>query len=344
MNASAIGPELARAANVLVKDFLAVEEGESVVITTDTAGDRMVADAVLNAAVLAGAKPGIFVIPQLPFQGGLADPYISDSLVAVVSACDVWIDLAYPYVAGSHAHDEAMKTQRVRYFLGGEVPTGSMIRLFGRADLDKFFAVFERFTALLAPGTPCHITNEAGTDVTFSLAEPPFAKRRQANSPGNYTIPGVVALWPDPESVRGQVVIEAAFHEYYTLLPEPITVEVDGRIKAISGGGNERRFMDRALKRAGGGEYGHIIHFTNGIHPVARWTGTCFVEDMRATGNNACGFGVPFWLPGGGENHPDGVIKMQSLWVDGEQVVADGTIVSPPDLAKLSDELQPLYL
>ena len=49
--------------------------------------------------------------------------------------------------------------------------------------------------------------------------------------------------------------------------------------------------------------------------------------------------GKPFWVPGGGENHPDGLINMHSLWIDGELIVKDGDIVSPPELAELGREL-----
>ena len=46
---------------------------------------------------------------------------------------------------------------------------------------------------------------------------------------------------------------------------------------------------------------------------------------------------------GGGENHPDAIVSMQSLWVDNQQIVKDGALVSPADLAELGDGLQPLY-
>jgi hypothetical protein len=70
-------------------------------------------------------------------------------------------------------------------------------------------------------------------------------------------------------------------------------------------------------------------------------TGESFIEDMRARGNNAVGLGVPFWMPGGGENHPDAILSQQSLWVDGEPIVENGVIVEPPALAKLAEKLVP---
>ena len=96
------------------------------------------------------------------------------------------------------------------------------------------------------------------------------------------------------------------------------------------------------MLRAGGGEYGSIIHFTHGLHPAARLTGKCFIEDMRTIGSNAVGLGIPWWEPGGGENHPDTVLTEQSVWIDDRQIIRDGAIVSPPQLAELAAKLAPV--
>jgi hypothetical protein len=132
---------------------------------------------------------------------------------------------------------------------------------------------------------------------------------------------------PELESVRGRIVVETVFHEFYTHLNEPIAIEVDGRIRTVSGGGPELATLERALLRAGGGQFGYIIHFTHGMHPDARFTGKCFVEDMRVIGCNAVGMGLPWWVPGGGENHPDAVLSMQSVWLDNRLIIDKGKAV-----------------
>lgn len=60
-------------------------------------------------------------------------------------------------------------------------------------------------------------------------------------------------------------------------------------------------------------------------------------------GYNAIGLGLPFWVPGGGENHPDCVISMQSFWIGGEPILQDGAIVAPAHLAAMAEDLQPIY-
>jgi len=336
---------LAAAADVLVRDYMAVRPGENMLITADTAGDAAVWQAILTAAQQADARVALLLLPQLPFQGRLADPYLTPPLSGAVLASDVWIDLTFPYLAGSELYDDAMKTNRVRYFLGGDMTADGLARLFGRVDLDNYYAVHKAFDALInsAIGQPMRITDRAGTDVEFKLGKRGFEKPRRGDRPGSYLVPGSCTMFPEVESVRGQIRVGSVFHEYYTALAEPMTLEIDGKIKALHGGGNERFVADRALRRAAGGEYGYIIHFTHGIHPAARVTGKSFIEDMRARGNNAIGMGLPWWEPGGGENHPDAILYMQSIELDGQQIVEDGAIVGPPALAKVADELEPFF-
>lgn len=345
-NHSDLSPELAKATLVLVRDMMCAREGESALITADVDTDEAAISAVQNACHLAGAKTATMILsPALPFQGGLADPYIPDHVSAAVPHCDIWIDLCMPYMAGSGPFDEALKAGRTRYFLGADIGAEGIVRIFGKADLDKAFAVSDALTELFssAKGEWCRITTPAGTDVRFQIADPEGFAMSKAAGPGGYFVPGTAVLIPELETVKGTIVVDTVFHEYYTALNEPLKFEVDGNITEVSGGGPEARIMDRALRRAGNGEYGGIVHFTYGYHPTARFTGKSFVEDQRVVGCNAVGFGIPHWLPGGGENHPDCVMGSQSIWIGDEQIVDEGTLVRPEAIVNLLDELRSLY-
>jgi leucyl aminopeptidase (aminopeptidase T) len=343
MNRSCDESALAVAADILVRDFMCVRAGEQVLITADTATDSVAVKALLNAARVQGANAGVFLTPQLPYQGSLADPYISEPLAAAVKSCDVWLDLTFPYMGGSRAHDEAMKGKRARSLLVADLGAGGIARLFGGVDFDRLFGLQEGLDALIssAQGKECRVTCPSGTDVRFTIGKPVTRKLRRTDQPGTYTPPGSAVIYPDIESVRGELVVHAAFHEYQERLIEPFRFKVDGRVRELSGGAGSRSVMERALKRAGGGQYGSIIHFSHGFHPAARLTGESFIEDIRVRGNNAIGLGIPWWLPGGGENHPDAVVLGQSMWIDGRQVVRDGAIVGPSELVRLEEALAP---
>jgi 2,5-dihydroxypyridine 5,6-dioxygenase len=50
--------------------------------------------------------------------------------------------------------------------------------------------------------------------------------------------------------------------------------------------------------------------------------------------------GLPWWEPGGGENHPDGIVFDQSLWIDGELISERGRFSGPPHLRLLHDAMK----
>ena len=344
MLTTAIDPQTAHAGAVLIKDVMLTKPGEHVLITADTATDMTVVRALWDAARELSDKVAVLMGPQLLYQGGFADPYISDPLRVAMMNCDVWVELGFPYLAGSKAFDAAMENGRTRYYLSPGLTAEAMVRLFTTVDLDDLFAVQRAFDAYLAgvDGKPCRITNAGGTDVSFKLStsHSPFGMCR-AEAPGITGLLGTVFVMPDLDTVKGVINVESIFSDdVYTELPEPVSLELDGKVQSLSGGGSKREFVESALMKGGGGEdYGYVVHFTCGVHPGARYTGTCFLEDQRATGYNAVGLGLPFWVPGGGETHPDTVISSQSVWVDGEQIVDAGMIVNPPELAALFGKL-----
>lgn len=335
-------PELRQAADVLVVDYMNVGPGEEVVISIDTASDAAAAEAIFGSVLAAGARPIVVEIPQVPFQGKLSDAFLPRTLTAATSECQVWIDLTFPYLAGSEVHDVAMKSGGVRYLLAGDLGVGGVERLFGGVDLDEYQIAFDAISAVLTrpEGQKIRITDPLGTDVTFRLGKSAYGKPRRALEPGTYLVPGSCTMFPELESVSGVIRTAAGFHEYFTPFESPVTIEVEGKIRSISGGGSDRFVLDRCLRRAGGGEYGYVIHFTLAMHPAARKTGRSFIEDTRVMGANAVGLGLPWWVPGGGENHPDVVLSDQSIWVDDRLVVEAGAAVAPDEMARAARRLR----
>ena len=343
MNDPSSDLRVTHAARVLVADHFCTRRDESVLVTADTATDGALVAALVDAAVAVGARPAVITMPRLPFQGTLADPFIADPVRIAVQHCDVWFDLTFPYMAGSHAYDTAMAAKRPRYVLIGDLGAAGLGRLYGTVDFDRLFTVQSAIDALIAhsEGAACRVTTPAGTDLRFTLGKPATRKTRHADTPGSQTVPGSAMVFPVPETVRGTVMLEAAFHEYYGRLGSPIVLTVDGKIREVSGDGAEAAAMDRSLRRAGGGDYGYVIHLSHGFHPAARFAGTSFIEDIRVAGHNAVGLGLPWWVPGGGENHPDGVVTNQSMWIGDVPVVEAGVLRQPPEAASLLATLQP---
>src|SRR5204863_7917159 len=96
MSARTPAADVAKAADVLVRDYMAVRAGESVLITTDTATAPAVTEAIMVAVARVDARPSVLTIPRLPYQGALADPFIPPVVAGAVSGCTAWIDLTFP--------------------------------------------------------------------------------------------------------------------------------------------------------------------------------------------------------------------------------------------------------
>jgi hypothetical protein len=311
-----------------------VRRGEHVVLTTDECTDPALIRVLSDSAAALGATPVVLSFSRLPFQGALADPFIPDPVAAAVCESDVWLDMSFPYMAGSTPFDKALERKRTRYLLLGDLDAAGFGRLYGRIDFDKLFALQSTADQLLAAaqGKAARITSPGGSDFRFTIGKPATVKHRRAEQPGAQTIPGSAIFYPELESVQGRIVLEAVFHEYYSVPREPLVIEVDGKVRSVSGDGD-------AL--AGGGEYGNVIHLTVGLNAAARMTGSSFIEDIRTVGCNAIGLGLPWWLPGGGENHPDGVVRQQSLWIEDELIIDKGVPASGHVLASLLREASP---
>lgn len=336
------------AARNLVRVQFDVRPGDGVLVTTDERTGKTLVEALSGAVVDAGARPVIVVIPQLPFQGALADPYIPDTLSAAAAASDHWFDLCFPYLAGSSMHAAAMQAARSRYGLLATAGARSFARLYGGVDLD---ALLDYQVALVdyldaRAGEGARFTCPLGSDLRFTLDRVKLRRERVARSPGLHTVPGAQSLYPVPKSVSGRLVLQALFDEHYRRLRRPITIEVDGGISGFSGAAAEDAAgFDRALRRAGAdGGYGGLIHFTFAFHPAARVTGRHFIEDIRALGSNAVGMGLPWWEAGGGENHPDGVVLDQSLWIGADLIVDAGRVVGPESLTSLHQRVARVFV
>lgn len=341
------GHHLTRAADTLINQHFAVAPDETVLVSVDNRTEAALIDALFAAITRAGGKPMIVLIPQLPFQGALADPYLPEALAAAVEASDVWLDFCFPYMAGSKMQDRAMKAGRTRYLLIATAGADSFARLYGGLDfsalMDFQMAMWNYITA--KAGTVARFTCPLGTDISFTMGEAKLKRHRVANVPGMHTVPGAQNLYPEIKTVKGQVVLQALFDEIYRPLRRPVTIHVDGLIRGFSGAAAEDQpRIERALRRASGGQgYGYCIHFTLGFHPATRFTGQHFLEDIRLPGSNAIGLGLPWWEPGGGENHPDGVIFDQSLWIDGVAVQEHGRLTGPAELVAAYQAVQPSF-
>ena len=97
--------ELAKAADIIVRELFKLKEGESFLITIDTEADWRVAEATARAAEAVGAKVAVIWHSSPPGYGKVADPYLPDSLKAAIPNCDAWVEFNYEWLLSvSYTH------------------------------------------------------------------------------------------------------------------------------------------------------------------------------------------------------------------------------------------------
>ncbi|MEJ0072072.1 MAG: hypothetical protein WDO24_28910 [Pseudomonadota bacterium] len=238
-----------------------------------------------------------------------------------------------------------MKAGRTRYLLLGDIKADSLRRLYGTLGIDALFEVQSRFDELIATnvGAACRITAPGGTDIAFRLDKKPGGmKTRRVDRPGTSTVMGSCVFYPEPDSMRGVIALDAVFHEYYAVLRTPIRLEIDGEIRKIDHVREHEIPMERALRRASNGGYGRVIHLTCGFHPAARFSGRSFIEDIRSIGANAIGLGSR-----GGSSAVARIIRTASCCAKISGSAArrsskNGRIVGPDPLARVARDITEL--
>jgi 2,5-dihydroxypyridine 5,6-dioxygenase len=329
--------ELAKAANILVRDMLKVKEGENVLIYGDTSSDEAVLKAVAEAVHVAGATPVVVVFETKP-EVDMPPP---KPLAAAMKQADVIVEFAKMYLIHTEAYREALKAGARAMCLSG-IDTGSLVRCIGRVYYPYMVALGDKLSNLVAKGNKMRITNSSGTDISFENGgRKIFHFTGVAEKPGtSYMLGGQVGWCPLEDTINGTLVIDGSIWPpaELGLLKAPVTLTVkEGKIKKIEGGA-EARIFEKWLKSFNDPHMFNIAHICFGINPGARLTGN-ITEDERVFGAIVWGIGDQVDEIGGkaghAKAHTDGVMLTPSVWIDEVLIEKDGEFIHP-ELSELA--------
>ena len=288
--------ELAKAADVLVRDLIKLESGESILITLDTESDMRAALATARAAQAVDAKVALLWHTAPPGYGKIADPHLPDSLKAAIPNCDVWVEFNYEWLLYSTPWEEAMNTNRVRYLclVGMDVPM--MVRCIGKVDWPTLKEFQIRITEMTQKAKKMRVTTSAGTDVSFENGpdRPVLCEAGFANTPGAHFLGGQIGWAPVEETINGTIVFDGSFsgggEANLGILKEPVTLVVEkGKIVKVEGG-KEAKFVESWLASFNDPNMYNMAHICYGFNPGAILTGIC-LEDERIWGSTEWGMG-----------------------------------------------------
>jgi len=239
--------ELGKAADILVRDLLCLQRGETFVVTADTESDIRVVNATARAAFSAGAKPMVIWTASPLGVGKAADPMLPvDSLAGALIGADAWVEFNNQWLLYSTPYEIALqKNDHLRHLCLVGMNVDMMIRCIGRVNFQTLTRFQRTFAAKLQAARRVRITTPTGTDISFDHVHnrPIKCRLGQAHRPGSEMSAGQISVAPNFETIQGMIVFDGSLVPPVGLLEKPIQLNVDqGIIKQINGGKQAKVF------------------------------------------------------------------------------------------------------
>lgn len=335
----------ARIAKELMEEMFQVKKGETVAITADTGSDKLIAEALFDAASNAGALPLLMYTPRATkeSQAGMPD-WPAEALTAALCKADVWIELQSMVILYSDIWETAMKeNSKLRYLIIADSTIESIERTFTGFSIPNLKALLTDVKDKVMNSQVVRITSSNGTDVSyqidlnnaFDLDDGDFSM------PKFGTAPGFLNIVPKVDSMQGNIIFDT-LQNHDDLTPIEFVMK-DGSIAEVNGEENAANRFQNYLASFEDENMYKISHNMLGFNPnVHEITGE-LVEDERIWGGANFGFGhtSAMDLPPMGQtaaSHFDGIVTKANIFLDNIALVKDGRVCHP-DLLPLSKAL-----
>lgn len=336
--------ELGKASRVFCENTLGLKPGETIVITCDTESDSRVVTATAQAAVELGAKPIVLLMASPTGVGKAADPMLPvDALAGCLSKADVWVEYNNKWLLYSTPYEMVMEANKgIRYICLVGMNVDMMVRTIGRVDDKALRNFMVNIRDLTKKAKKMRVTTPAGTDVEFENGphHPMSCDAGIANVPGVHFLSGQIGWTPVLESINGTIVFDGSISPPVGKVSTPVFMRVNkGRVVRLEGGAEAQEF-ESWLKALEDDNMFRLAHICYGFNPGAHLTGNV-LEDERVWGCTEWGMGYQSATdapPDGimAKSHTDGICLNSSVWLDGVQLMDNGTVVHPEvkDLAE----------
>lgn len=329
------GLELNHAARSVIRDALAIQKGESLVITADTISDAVVAESLAEECHSAGGKP---LIVWMRTPAGVAMAADADlpreALVGLLEKADAWIELNVRYLNYSRIFREAMsRNDRLRFYCLPGITVDVLMRCFAGLDFGVLAEFLDRVTDYTRAAECVRMATPAGEDVRFANdPDHPFVNAAgYARTPGSHMFPGQISWTPALGSVNGTIVFDGSIVPGLGLVRAPVRLSIEAdRVVGIEGGA-DATWLQRWLESWNDDGMFRLAHTSYGFHPRAQLTGQ-LGEDERIWGCTQWGLGAigKILLPPNGipaASHIDGICLNTSTWLDDRPLTDAGTVV-----------------
>ncbi len=313
---------MAFAANMLMREVLAVQPGETVLIVTDTDRPRSITEALAYSAVSAGVEVVVTIMAPLA-MGGEEPPA---PVAAAMAAAQVVINQSTHTLTHSACVREAMskgaRIANLRNFTEEMMVCGGIT-----ADYRQVRRITERLARLLTAAEAIRLTTPEGADLRMRCAG-----RSAIAQSGLVTKPGELSGLPDGEATLAPlegltegVAVAPYIADHLGLITEPFRMEIhQGRITGITGG-RQAAELRRLLERKDAAGYNAASQFALGTNPACRVVpNTREVSKRLGTAHFALGDNLSLGGQSQSAVHLDFVFLCPSVYLDGQCILKDG--------------------
>lgn len=335
-----VRPDIFRGAYRLVTECGRVEEGEEVLIITDT-GSTKFGEAIMSAALPITQKVNVIVTP---LYGRLHGQNPSQAVAEAMKAADV----VFMPMVWSMSHAQARRDASrlgVRCLTTPSVDEDLFARTIVEAPFGEVKQTVMTINQMLSEANEAVVTTPAGTEMWVDLRgrrnldlEHGWLHKGKPEYHNNFSAPPCIEanIAPLEFTAHGKIVVDAA-QSLVGLVRDPIIMTVEnGRIVNFDGGAEAAELQMR-LDQVGDPDICLIAELGIGLNPKARMRGQ-FIEDESVYGTAHFGMGNNASTMGGQSTvngHFDNIMWRPAISLDGKTIMRDGRLVSP-DLERMT--------
>ena len=318
-----------KSADYIVRELLAVREGEEVLIIADPETDMEMAQALAGVLVAVGADYTIAIMPTRELQESLNLPkFIEKGLEAV----NVVIGMTKASGAACYSPLYGVLREEKGLRMLSMVMRDLDIWTKGgaTADYHQIFKTAKKIKTVWENGKEIYLTTQKGTKLKAQIGKsPPFIEAGFATNPGEHAAfsDGEVSQGPNEGTAEGVVVVDGPIaHIGMPMTPIQIKIE-NGKVVKVEGDERgARQLMDiiRNVKDAD-----NFAEIGIGLNPNCLQNGN-FEEEKKKLGNVHIAIGRNTGAYGGtiaSMIHMDMVIYDATLKTDKDILLSDGKLI-----------------
>lgn len=315
--------ELKSAAEIAVRDCMAVKAGEKALVITDEPA-RKIGYALWEAAKEAGAEAAIIEIIPRKSNGEEPPGYVAELMKLV--------DVILIPTSKSLSHTDSRRSASklgVRIATLPGITEDMMIRTLN-ADYEAIARKSDALAGIISRASNVHITSAKGTDINLVVeGRDGHSDTGLNHKPGDFSnLPaGEAYVAPLEGKSAGVVVFDGSMAGVGILTDEVIRVKVEeGYAAEITGGKGAEKLL--SIMEPHGKLAFNLAELGIGTHDKALITGHV-LEDEKVIGTIHIAFGDNKSMGGVVRvaSHLDGVVMKPTVRVDGELIMEDGKLV-----------------